>query len=161
MDPEKDYENYYMCIKDADFCGVGCTQSEWEAYICKSSSDGSSTKEPSSGCELPAGCKAEMLWETGKLSYFLKSYDENNDDCKKFVDEKYYPVKSKIMQCKVEDIDCEKFVISKKAECALKYLNNGDIYWITYYDAACDTEVNNLFSIAQFCTEKPTTTQNT
>lgn len=151
VDLANNFESYWMCARDADYCDLGCEISSWKTYTCKNSNNGAAT---GTSCTLPSDCGAKFLADTGVLKDFLQSYDDSKQECIDFVDQNFFK-DNIILECKASDIECKSFVLNKRAECSLKYINDGDIYWITYYDSGCDLEVKKLFDTARFCMDKP------
>lgn len=62
-----------------------------------------------------------------------------------------------MLACNFGRIDCLNLINAKMKDCAIKYIDNGDSLWITYYDksnTACDTDLKKMFGVAYFCSSK-------
>jgi len=154
---DTDYQYYYMCNNDKDYCNHGCQVYPWEVYIIKDagSSDGSAmynTLDP----ETQKNCNLKYIDDIeGKYGRFLSSYNTSNPSCVDAINKVFYPDTRRMLACKSDALSCENFVTAKRTDCSIKYLSDGDKIWITYYDLTCDAEVKGLFSEAYFCASSP------
>ena len=180
---DEDYASYAMCEFDNKFCTVsgnsGCHISTWDVYACRDSPTGT-ISATGGDCSPPwpyaelgldgVDCKIKyladldkkILTDSGYLS-FITSYDDSNSKCSAYM-KKYFFDKQSIMKCKAGmNTQCDAFVQNKKKmlssnyDCDLKFIQNGQSYWLTHYDssnAQCDKDVKALFTTVSLCKTK-------
>jgi hypothetical protein len=149
-----------MCANDKDYCNLGCQINQWTVYISNdvNSPDGTVLYSVIDANTNLQNCNIKYVdGFQGKYGRFLSSYDTSKQSCVDEINKYFYPDASTMLACKSTKADCQNFINARKKDCSLKYLDDGNTYWITYYDkknSACDTDIMKLFGTAYFCSSK-------
>jgi len=180
---EDDFKNYIMCNNDRSFCNVGnslgCNIVTLDVYAshnyisggCKNTAKGDAVvndclPSASTAADLEGvDCKIEFLKdssgdiiESNNFVTFITSYNTNNIKCKAYINTYFYD-KQSIMTCKDSKTDECKIFIESKDNCQLRFIADGQNYWLTHYDSSnpdCSTKVKALFTTFSTCeTPKP------
>jgi hypothetical protein len=172
----KDYKYTYMCVNSKDYCSTGpeCASYGLNVYAYKNSESGVIPTQELNKI-LPDSIKEKCLVEritipSSSTNYYLKSYNTGDEACRNHFEPLFYEQMGIHACIDGKSSECKRYMDETlpklsdegyRNDYQLKYINTGDIYWITHISPERYEELKLRFEPISKCSIKVAETATT